>query len=151
MDCPTCWQHQGFEIGPKIISENECLLLLVQYATKTGYVSMTFQFHSVVSCCYKSRATGAACTNSHCKNFYPWKMFGTLSLTYLISMFVLHWHVFFLKHFFTPCMCCRSGPIMRRNQWRRSCIFQRRRSAWQTTNQSMSLKSPTPCTSTPRM
>lgn len=77
---------------------NVALLMLVQYATKTGYVSMTFQSHSVVSCCSKSQTTSAACTNSHCMNFYPWKMFGTLSLTYLISMFVLHWHVF-LKNF----------------------------------------------------
>lgn len=44
----------------------------------------------------------------------------------------------------------RSGPITRRNQWRRLCMCPRRRSGWPTTERCMSRKSPTACTSTPR-
>lgn len=44
----------------------------------------------------------------------------------------------------------RSGPITRRNQWRRLCMCPRRRSGWPTTDRCMSRKSPTACTSTPR-
>lgn len=48
------------------------------------------------------------------------------------------------------CAYYRSGPITRRNQSRRLCMYPRRRNEWPTTEQYMSPKSATPCTSTPR-
>ncbi len=48
------------------------------------------------------------------------------------------------------CVFCRSGPITRRNPSRRLCKCRRRRSEWLTTDPYTSLKSATPCISTPR-
>lgn len=152
MDCPICWQHQGFEIGPKIISENECCFAVacaICHQDRVCQHDIPVSFSSLM----------LLQISGHWCSMYEFSLHEFLSLknVWHIKLDLSDLHVcvaltcLFLKHFFTPCMCCRSGPIMRRNQWRRSCIFQRRRSAWQTTNQSMSLKSPTPCTSTPRM
>lgn len=71
-----------------------------------------------------------------------------------VTMFVLqrsgicshHWPVSFTS----VCVQRRSGPIMRRNQSRRLCMYQRRRNEWPTTDQCTSPKSATACTSTPR-
>lgn len=86
-----------------------------------------------------------------------WSWSATVHCFYFLEFFLQRMMYVFLPLPSLTCLChlsvCayyRSGPITRRNQSRRLCMYPRRRNEWPTTEQYMSPKSATPCTSTPR-